>query len=62
MEPEPCYALARAAHILGVSESTIRRWGQAGRLAERHHPTTGRRQYTVASVAALKALLGGMQS
>lgn len=57
MSSEPCHSLARTAHLLGVSESTIRRWGESGRLAERRHPTTGRRCYTVSSVTALKALL-----
>lgn len=62
MNAELYYPLSRAAHILGVSESTVRRWGASGRLVERRHPTTGRRTYTVASVTSLRALLWGMKA
>jgi predicted site-specific integrase-resolvase len=34
--PSPLLSRARVAEILDVSERTVRRWGAAGRLDERH--------------------------
>jgi DNA-binding transcriptional MerR regulator len=42
-----------AAAFLGVSEGTLRNWGQRGKIATHHHPINGYRLYKRADLAKL---------
>lgn len=43
-----------AAELLGVSEQTLRRWDEAGKLRARRHPMNGYRLYPLDEVLAVK--------
>lgn len=43
-----------AAELLGVSEQTLRRWDEAGKLRARRHPMNGYRLYPREEVLAVK--------
>lgn len=43
-----------AAELLGVSEQTLRRWDNSGKLRARRHPINGYRLYPRALVLELK--------
>jgi excisionase family DNA binding protein len=43
-----------AAELLGVSEQTLRRWDEAGKLRARRHPMNGYRLYPRDEVLAVK--------
>jgi excisionase family DNA binding protein len=43
-----------AAELLGVSEQTLRRWDNAGKLRARRHPMNGYRLYPRDQVMILK--------
>ena len=43
-----------AAELLGVSEQTLRRWDEAGKLRARRHPMNGYRLYPRDQVMAIK--------
>jgi excisionase family DNA binding protein len=43
-----------AAELLGVSEQTLRRWDDAGKLRARRHPMNGYRLYLREQVLELK--------
>ena len=43
-----------AAELLGVSEQTLRRWDDAGKLRAKRHPINGYRLYPREQVLALK--------
>ena len=43
-----------AAEFLGVSQNTLRNWGNSGKIKDRRHPVNGYRLY---SIKELKALL-----
>lgn len=52
------YRLAAAAQLLGVSDDTVRRWAEAGRLATTEDPD-GRRVVDGATLAAFAVSLAG---
>lgn len=52
----PAYRISQAAHLLGVSADTVRRWGDSGRL-EVHRDEGGRRWVEGGPLAALAASL-----
>ena len=52
------YRLAAAAALLGVSDDTLRRWADAGRLATTYDPE-GRRVVAGADLAAFAVALAG---
>jgi molybdopterin-binding protein len=54
----PDYRLADAARLLGVSDDTLRRWVDAGRLAS-HAGADGRRTVDGAELAAFAVALAG---
>ena len=43
-----------AAELLGVSEQTLRRWDEAGKLRARRHPMNGYRLYPREEVLEVK--------
>jgi excisionase family DNA binding protein len=43
-----------AAELLGVSEQTLRRWDEAGKLRARRHPMNGYRLYAREEVLAVR--------
>jgi excisionase family DNA binding protein len=43
-----------AAELLGVSEQTLRRWDDAGKLRAKRHPMNGYRLYPRDQVLAVK--------
>jgi excisionase family DNA binding protein len=43
-----------AAELLGVSEQTLRRWDEAGKLRAKRHPMNGYRLYPRDQVLAVK--------
>ena len=52
--------VAQAAHILGVSKDTLRRWDKAGKLTARRHPVTQYRLYLRKELEAfLRQISGG---
>ena len=51
--------IKEAAHLLGVSEPTLRRWDEAGKFKARRHPINGYRLYDRGKVLAMrKKILG----
>jgi molybdopterin-binding protein len=52
----PAYRISQAAHLLGVSADTVRRWGDSGRLAV-HRDEGGRRWVEGEPLAELAASL-----
>jgi excisionase family DNA binding protein len=51
--------IKQAAHLLGVSEPTLRRWDEAGKFTARRHPINGYRLYDRSKVLAMrKRILG----
>ncbi len=51
--------IKQAAHLLGVSEPTLRRWDEAGKFKARRHPINGYRLYDRDKVMAMrKRILG----
>jgi len=57
--PEGIITIKEAAHLLGVSEPTLRRWDEAGKFRARRHPINGYRLYERAKVLAMrKRILG----
>jgi excisionase family DNA binding protein len=48
-----------AAEYLGVSEQTLRRWDQAGKLRARRNPMNGYRLYPLGVIADLRHQLEG---
>lgn len=51
--------IAEAAHLLGVSVSTLRNWDRQGRLKPHRHPINGYRMYSRAEIIRLKELIEG---
>jgi excisionase family DNA binding protein len=58
--PDPdIITIKEAAHLLGVSEPTLRRWDEAGKFRARRHPINGYRLYERGKVLAMrKKILG----
>lgn len=51
--------IKEAAHLLGVSEPTLRRWDEAGKFKARRHPINRYRLYERSKVLAMrKRILG----
>jgi excisionase family DNA binding protein len=50
--------ISEAAHVLGVSEVTLRRWDAAGKFKARRHPINDYRLYRRRDVERLKRRIG----
>ena len=46
--------IKKAAELLGVSQQTLRRWDNAGKLQARRHPINGYRLYAEQAILELK--------
>jgi excisionase family DNA binding protein len=51
--------IKQAAHLLGVSEPTLRRWDEAGKFTARRHPINGYRLYERSKVLAMRKKIFG---
>jgi excisionase family DNA binding protein len=51
--------IKEAAHLLGASEPTLRRWDETGRFTARRHPINGYRLYDRAEVIAMRKKIFG---
>jgi excisionase family DNA binding protein len=56
---EDIITIKQAAHLLGVSEPTLRRWDEAGKFRARRHPINGYRLYDRAKVLAMRKKIFG---
>jgi excisionase family DNA binding protein len=53
-EPADLLTVQEAAHLLGVSVPTMRRWDDGGKFVAKRHPINGYRMYRKADVLRLR--------
>jgi len=51
--------ISEAAHVLGVTEVTLRRWDASGRFRAHRHPVSGYRLYRRDAVLRLRKQIDG---
>ncbi len=60
--PVDIITIKQVAHLLGVSEPTLRRWDEAGKFPARRHPINGYRLYDRATVLKLRRKIWGSRA